>query len=191
MRPLVVIVPGLERPRWPRPFSYLLDLYVWLFKLNAGKRSWIQFAEYLHLQGLEAVVVEPVYWFSHSTISAAGKELAQVINRHNDAMVLFGYSLGASVIEAALPQCSDASHIVKIFSIAAPHSSNIFRTASSVPLINIYSNDDKYLSFSNLMLYRSNYKRLINAQNIEMGGMTHSAFASPDVHDFYLQKILH
>lgn len=192
MSNIVTIIPGLDAPVWPWPFSYLIDLYFKYWGLDAKRdNDWSAFQEYLMSRGINKVIISNRFTrFTNYSIGLIAKKLAETINGiSEDKIILFAYSLGGSVAEEAVGLIAEKEKIIKLIYLASPHGKKIINLPESIKLINIYSDADNYLDFANRMLYLKGYKKIDNAENFILSDVKHGQFNKPDLFEYYLQVL--
>jgi len=178
MKPLIIIVPG-SLPKYPPGFKQNFRKLYEYFGADVSGNEWTyNLKKFFESKKFNVTVFKWNCGFTQTfSVNPAAKQLAVLINKHRGKVILFGKSIGGVVAETATHYVSNPDKISKLIYVASPHRHKKAKVPDSIPLINIFSIDDKMEVIANKLLYVGNgRKSLTNAKNISLTGLTHSNF---------------
>lgn len=176
---LVIIIPGSVTKK-PKLFRWFLKAFYRYYGVDSSVKDWtLNLKKYL--EKTHAYDVRIFNWSGgvseRKSISPAAKELSQLLSQSKqyEKISIIAKSLGGRVAELALEEIRQ-SNIKKLIYIATPHNKRKTDLAN-VKIINVYSNEDKYLDLANKIIYFGRgTKFLTGAENIVLKRLRHSDF---------------
>lgn len=178
---LIIIIPG---SRSKLPFKDRLSKLYNFFGINRSDDNWpLKFQNFIKKKRKTAVVFEWSRGISRIfSINPAVKRLTKYlkeIEKNYGKIVLYGKSMGGIIAEQAIKNLINLNLDAKKFKliyVATPHKNSKINLPSKVKIINIYSEQDRFLTVANKLLYGKGSKNIEKARNILLSGANHTDF---------------
>ncbi len=177
MKSLLIIVPG-SKTKEPPFLKFLFIKFYNYFRVDKNDDEWtLELSKYISKKS--DFDVEIFAWDGGITktfsLRPSARRLAKLIDEKEDydQIIIFCKSLGGIVAENAAKLTKKT--ITKLIYVATPHKRKRIKL-SETKIINIYSNEDNYLTLANFIMNFGGTKIIENAQNIEIKGLRHAEF---------------
>lgn len=178
---LVVIVPG-SVAKSPRSLRWLFNKFYQYYGFDTKENDWtVSLKAYLEqISKLDVIVFN---WSGGITeqrsLKPAADQLYQLLLQTTkyQKVIIFAKSLGGRVAELALEEMKQSNNIDKLIYIATPHKNIRNNKLKNIRIVNIYSEEDKYVDLANKVLYLGRgTKYLKDAENIILKALKHADF---------------